>query len=111
MGLEEGPEAKAEAEKETGTHHVHRWVTARQWSGGVLSGVEEGPDLGGYQNSHGLQPGGLRLRVRRSCKGNGIGVEKADHSGADHDHYRRSSSHQTDSFGRTGSRPAVHAPG
>ena len=44
-----------------------------------------GPPLGGHQNSYGLQPEGLRLRVRCSCKGTGIGVEKADRSETGHD--------------------------
>ena len=56
---EEETEAKALGrgrEGPTGTHHVHRRVTARQWCGRVLVVVEEGPDLGGHQNLHGLQP-------------------------------------------------------
>ena len=44
--------------------------------------VEERPILGGYQNPHGLQPGGLRRGVRRSRKGTGIGIAKTDDTGA-----------------------------
>jgi len=92
---EEEAEAKAEAEKERPGLTM---FTDGSRLGGILSSVEEGPDLGGHQGSYGLQPGDLRLRVRRSCKGTGIGGEEADHSREGHDVHRRPGRYQTDGF-------------
>jgi hypothetical protein len=53
------------------SHYVHGRVDARRRSCRILSRSAEWPVLGGPQESHGLQPGSLRRRVRRACQGAG----------------------------------------
>ena len=50
---EEEAEAKTEVEKDR-AHHVYGQVAVGRWGCRVRGGVEEGPDLGGHQNAHGL---------------------------------------------------------
>jgi len=57
----------------TWADHVHGWVTAGRWGYRVCSGLEEGGVLGGRQNAHGTQPGGIRRGVRRHYAGIGVG--------------------------------------
>ena len=51
-----------------GTNDVHGRVTAGKWSCRMRSSMEEGRILGGDQNPHGLQPGGLQRGVRCPCR-------------------------------------------
>jgi len=68
-------------------------------------------NLGWVSKPHGLQPGGLRHRVRRSRKGSGIGFMKTDNAGAGHDLHGCPSRHQTDRLGGVWPRPKIRAPG
>ena len=43
----------------TGTNHVHRWVKAGEWGDWMRGSVEEGPNLGRREGTHGQQPRGL----------------------------------------------------
>jgi len=83
------------------TNYVHRWVANGGRSSWLCSGVEEGGILGGYQNSYGIQPGGLRRGVccPRACLG--FGFEKKHNPGTGHDLHRCASGHQTDGIRRT----------
>jgi len=67
------------------THHVRGWDTTGRWCRRLCGCVEVGPILGEHQNSHGLQPGGLRCGVRRPRQGAGDRFEKTDDSGTSRD--------------------------
>jgi len=70
-----------------------------------------GQNLEGRQNPNGLQPGGLRRRVRRSRPRAASGITVEHDSGTSHPLLRCAGSHQEDGIGRTGSRPAVRPSG
>ena len=69
---------KAEAEH---AHHVHGRVVTGQRSGQIRGRMAEWSALGGYQNPHGLQPGGLRWGVYCHSQGTGNHGKVMDDTG------------------------------
>jgi len=85
----------------TGARDVHGRVADGGGSGWVRGGMEGGPNLEGREDPHGVQPGGLRRRMRSFGASASTGAKKKPSPGAGDHHHRRSGGDQKEGLGRT----------